>query len=84
VYLRAGGRRKAAGRLGSRPFGDLLDGDEAVRAAIATVFARFADFHSVRQVWMWLRSEGIQFPLRRFPGEQLRWVEPSYHGVQPR
>jgi Recombinase len=29
----------------------------------------------------WLRSQGIQFPLRRFPGDQLRWVEPSYHQV---
>ena len=57
----------------------LLDPDEAVRGALTRVFRRFSELHSVRQVWLWLRSEGIQFPLRRFPGEQLRWVEPSYH-----
>ena len=59
----------------------LMDPDEAVHGAIATVFARFAELHSVRQVWLWRRSESIQFPLRRFPDEQLRWVEPSYHQV---
>ena len=57
----------------------LMDPDEAVRGVIARVFRRFSELHSVRQVWLWLRSEGIQFPLRRFPAEQLRWVEPSYH-----
>ena len=60
----------------------LLDPDEAVRGAIHTsIFRRIRELHSVRQVWLWLRSEGIQFPLRRFPGDQLRWVEPSYHQV---
>jgi DNA invertase Pin-like site-specific DNA recombinase len=58
----------------------LLDPDEAVRGAIATIFERFAELGSARQVWLWLRREGVQFPLRRFPGE-LRWVEPSYHQV---
>jgi DNA invertase Pin-like site-specific DNA recombinase len=58
----------------------LLDPDEAIRGAIATIFERFAELGSARQVWLWLRREGVQFPLRRFPGE-LRWVEPSYHQV---
>ena len=33
--------------------------DEAVRGAIRTVFARFAEFGSARRVWLWLP--------RRFP-----------------
>jgi excisionase family DNA binding protein len=59
----------------------LMDPDEAVRGALTRTFRRFSELYSVRQVWLWLRSEGIQFPLRRFPGEQLRWVEPSDHQV---
>ena len=46
----------------------LLDPDEAVRGAIATIFERFAELGSARQVWLWMRREGVQFPLRRFPG----------------
>jgi DNA invertase Pin-like site-specific DNA recombinase len=58
----------------------LLDPDEAIRGAIAVIFERFAELGSARQVWLWLRREGVQFPLQRFPGE-VRWVEPSYHQV---
>ena len=58
----------------------LLDGDEAVRGAIQTIFDRFAELGSVRQVWLWMRREGVQFPLRRWEGE-LRWVTPSYHQI---
>ena len=43
----------------------LLDGDEAVRGAIGTIFDRFAELGSVQQVWLWMRREGVQFPLRR-------------------
>ena len=58
----------------------LLDPDEAVRGAIQTIFDRFAELGSVRQVWLWMRREGVQFPLRRWEGE-LRWVTPSYHQI---
>jgi DNA invertase Pin-like site-specific DNA recombinase/uncharacterized protein YndB with AHSA1/START domain len=58
----------------------LLDPDEAIRGAIAVIFERFRELGSARQVWLWLRRERVQFPLRRFPGE-VRWVEPSYHQV---
>ena len=57
-----------------------LDSDEAVRGAIATIFVRFAELGSVRQVWLWMRREGVQFPLRRWPNE-LRWVTPTYHQI---
>jgi hypothetical protein len=57
-----------------------MDPDEAVRGAIQTIFDRFAELGSVRQVWLWMRREGVQFPLRRWEGE-LRWVTPSYHQI---
>jgi DNA invertase Pin-like site-specific DNA recombinase len=59
----------------------LLDPDEAVRGAISTIFARFAELGSARQVWLWMRSEGVQFPLRRFSDAEIQWVTPTYHQV---
>jgi DNA invertase Pin-like site-specific DNA recombinase len=57
----------------------LLDGDEAVRGAIAAIFERFAELGSARQVWLWMRGEGVQLPLRRFTGSEIQWVTPAYH-----
>src|SRR3954471_13712113 len=39
--------------------------DEAVRTAIHQVFTRFAETGSARRVWLWFRSEELQFPLQR-------------------
>ena len=36
----------------------LLDLDEAVHGAITTIFERFAELGSARQVWLWMRREG--------------------------
>ena len=58
----------------------LLDPDEAIRGAITVIFDRFAELGSVRQVWLWMRREGVQFPLRRWERE-LRWVTPTYHQI---
>jgi DNA invertase Pin-like site-specific DNA recombinase len=55
--------------------------DEAVCGMIRTVFARFAELGSVRRVWLWLRSEGLLFPLRTGPGGEVRWVDPSYIAI---
>jgi DNA invertase Pin-like site-specific DNA recombinase len=55
--------------------------DEAVCGMIRTVFARFAELGSVRRVWLWLRSEGLSFPLRAGPGGEVRWVDPSYIAI---
>ena len=55
----------------------LIDPDEAIRGAIQTIFDRFTEVGSVRQVWLWMRREGVQFPLRRWQNE-LRWVTPTY------
>jgi len=59
----------------------LLHPNEAIRGAIAVIFERFAELGSARQVWLWLRREGVRFPLQRFPAGEVRWVEPSYHQV---
>ena len=55
--------------------------DEAVCSAIRTVFARFAELGSVRRVWLWLRTEGLSFPMQTRYGGGVRWVDPSYIAV---
>ncbi|MDP9258122.1 MAG: recombinase family protein [Actinomycetota bacterium] len=59
----------------------LLHPDEAIRGSIATIFDRFAELGSVRQVWLWMRSERVQFPQQRFPRGEIVWVTPTYHQV---
>lgn len=56
----------------------LFDPDEAVRGAIQTIFDRFAELGSVRQVWLWMRREGVQFPMRRFAHGEIQWAVPTY------
>ena len=58
-----------------------LHPDEAVTSAIRSVFERFAELGSVRRVWLWFQSEGLDFPLRLHQGAQVRWVPPSYHAI---
>jgi DNA invertase Pin-like site-specific DNA recombinase/predicted DNA-binding transcriptional regulator AlpA len=59
----------------------LFHPDEAVVAAIRSVFARFAEFGSARRVWLWLRSEAPSFPLQDGPAGQIRWVVPTYTAI---
>jgi DNA invertase Pin-like site-specific DNA recombinase len=59
----------------------VLTGDEAVRAAIGEVFARFAALSSARQVLLSLRADGLKLP-RRKPGQQkVTWIEATYRAV---
>ena len=59
----------------------VLTGDEAVRAAIGEVFARFAALSSARQVLLSLRAYGLKLP-RRKPGQhKVTWVEATYRAV---
>jgi DNA invertase Pin-like site-specific DNA recombinase len=59
----------------------VLAGDQAVRAAVAEVFARFAALTSARQVLLSLRADGLKLP-RRQPGEvKVTWVEATYRAV---
>jgi DNA invertase Pin-like site-specific DNA recombinase len=62
----------------------LFHPDEAVTGAIRTVFDRFAEMGSARQVWLWFRSQGLSFPLQSNSLPDIRWVTPTYtaiHGV---
>jgi DNA invertase Pin-like site-specific DNA recombinase len=54
--------------------------DEAVTGILATIFDRFAVCGSVRGVWLWLREQGLRFPLQPVAylrGEEITWVEPT-------
>jgi DNA invertase Pin-like site-specific DNA recombinase len=65
--------------------GDVLfHPDAAVTGAIRTVFDRFAELGSARQVWLWFRSQGLSYPLQSNTLSDIRWVTPTYtaiHGV---
>src|SRR5690348_162553 len=55
--------------------------DAAVTSAIRTIFARFAELGSVRRVWLWLRSEGLTFPMQTHYGAAIQWIDPSYTAI---
>jgi DNA invertase Pin-like site-specific DNA recombinase len=59
--------------------------DEAVTGAITAIFQRFAVCGSVRATWLWLRDQGLKFPLQKHGlvtgAEEITWVEPTYHAV---
>ena len=63
-----------------------LHPDEAVTGVIAAVFDQFAVCGSARATWLWLREQGLRWPLQQAvylhgkPGE-ITWVEPTYHAV---
>jgi uncharacterized protein YndB with AHSA1/START domain len=59
----------------------LLDPDEAIQGAIRTIFERFAELGSVRQVWLWMRREQLRFPMRRFSHGETEWAVPTYHQI---
>jgi hypothetical protein len=72
---------EADGEIGFHP-------DEAVTGVIAATFGRFAVCGSVRATWLWLRGQGLRWPLQRVaylrPGggtPEITWVEPTYHAV---
>jgi DNA invertase Pin-like site-specific DNA recombinase len=60
--------------------------DEAVTGVLGAVFEQFAVSGSVRATWLWLRAQGLRWPLQQAvylhgkPGE-ITWVEPTYHAV---
>jgi len=56
----------------------LLHPDEAVSGAIRTVFERFAEMGSARQVWLWFRQQGLRLPLQSNTLPEMRWITPSY------
>ena len=52
---------------------------------IGAVFEQFAACGSVRGVWLWLRDQGLRWPLqgayRRGQDAEITWVAPTYHAV---
>jgi len=59
----------------------LFHPDQAITGAIRTVFEKFAEMGSARQVWLWFRSEGLSFPLQSHATAEIRWVTPSYTAI---
>jgi len=51
----------------------VLCADEAVREAVATVFRRFEELGSARQVLLSLRQDGLDLPRRR-PRARIEWA----------
>lgn len=59
----------------------LMHPDQAVTGAIHTVFEKFSQMGSVRQVWLWFQSQDLRFPLQTNTLPEIKWVVASYHAV---
>ncbi|HKS53084.1 MAG TPA: recombinase family protein [Pseudonocardiaceae bacterium] len=66
---------------GEEPGQVRLHPDEAVTGVIRALFEKFAGCGSVRATWLWLRGEGLSFPLQRNGKPDLDWVAPTYAAV---
>lgn len=60
------------------------DPNSRVQDALKLVFAKFAEFHSARQVHIWLRDEGIELPVKAHNAEAdgVVWRLPVYNTVR--
>lgn len=65
-----------------------LHPDEAVTGVINTIFAKFLEFGSARQVWIWFRAQNLSFPMHPrgvvpclANCHQLEWIVPSYAAI---
>jgi len=59
----------------------VLTPDEAVREAIATVFRRFEELGSARQVLIGLREDGVLLPRRANGARRVSWAPATYPAV---
>jgi DNA invertase Pin-like site-specific DNA recombinase len=59
----------------------LMHPDQAVCGAIQTIFDKFPQVGSARQVWLWFRSQQLLFPLQSSMAPEIQWVTPSYHAI---
>jgi DNA invertase Pin-like site-specific DNA recombinase/predicted DNA-binding transcriptional regulator AlpA len=59
----------------------LIHPDQAVTGAIQTVFEKFLQMGSARQVWLWFQSKNILFPLQSNLLSEIKWVAASYHAI---
>jgi DNA invertase Pin-like site-specific DNA recombinase len=54
--------------------------DQAVTGAIRTIFEKFAELGSARQVWIWFESHDLLFPHQCQNG-QILWIKPTYIAI---
>ena len=54
--------------------------DQAITGVIRTIFEKFAELGSARQVWLWFESQGLLFPHERQNG-QILWIKPTYIAI---
>ncbi len=59
----------------------LFDPDEAVIVAIATVFRRFDELGSARQVMLSLRGDGVLIPRRPSGAKRVSWAPSTYPAI---
>jgi DNA invertase Pin-like site-specific DNA recombinase len=59
------------------------DPDERVRQAIGTIFEKFLELGTARQVLMWLLDHGLTMPGVRYEGGKwtVCWHTPTYHAI---
>jgi hypothetical protein len=55
--------------------------DQAVTQAIASLLERFDEAGSVRQVWLWFRSQRFSFPSQSLPSSDIQWITPTYTAI---
>jgi DNA invertase Pin-like site-specific DNA recombinase len=58
----------------------LFHPDQAVAGAIRTVFEKFNELGSARQVWIWFQTQGLSFP-HQCPNGQILWIKPTYIAI---
>jgi DNA invertase Pin-like site-specific DNA recombinase len=59
----------------------LFHPDQAVIHAIQCIFEKFTEMGSVRQVWLWFRSQGLSFPSQSHSSSEIQWVTPTYTAI---
>jgi DNA invertase Pin-like site-specific DNA recombinase len=59
----------------------ILDSSEAVIEAIATVFQRFDELGSARQVMLSLRGDGVLIPRRPVGARRVSWAAATYPAI---
>jgi DNA invertase Pin-like site-specific DNA recombinase len=59
----------------------LFHPDQAITQAIHCVFEKFGETGSVRQVWLWFRSQSLSFPSQSNSSSEIRWITPTYTGI---
>lgn len=59
----------------------VMDPDESVRAAIASVFRLFDELGTGRQVMLAMRTDGLLVPRRKTGSRRVTWAEASYPAI---